>query len=388
MDNQFYRSRSRNAAENRYAEEQRRRRQIRSWILLVSVAVLVALGVHFLKNVGTGREITVSRLPCYSNQDVTPFGNSVLYYDGASLHCLTSSGTIRWSFPVGSGASFSVGPTHTIVWTGTQLYIVDQNGNSTYNESMEGNVQFARIGERYAAAVVGPDTSAKLLVKDLNGSQVDTEAEAFADLLVLDCGFYGDQGQYLWVLSLDFYGTAANTVMNTFQVGKMNTGEVSLGEFLTYKVLYENSKLRVFTTQQMYTYNYKCVQDTNATVLVYGWKVIDDEIPARGNASILMAPTSQTSSSQTITQLRLLEGDIDLRYTLPSTCVGAALLNGGLYAFSSDYIYRCDRSSQHFNSYNIPLPDNAQATAYYGVTADGHVLLASGDSMYSVSLPQ
>jgi hypothetical protein len=49
------------------------------------------------------------------------------------------------------------------------------------------------------------------------------------------------------------------------------------------------------------------VQDTNATMLVYGWKLIDYEIPERGAAKMLLAPTSQTSSAQSIMELRVLE---------------------------------------------------------------------------------
>ena len=184
------------------------------------------------------------------------------------------------------------------------------------------------------------------------------------------------------------FGTAANTVLNTFQVGKMNTGEVSLGEALTYKVIYENARLRVFTTRQVYTYDYKCVQDTNSTMLVYGWKLIDSEIPERGRAKLLLAPTSQTSSSQTISELRLLEGMSDKRYTLPSTCVGACIYGGHIYAISADYIYRADVSSQKFFGYQIPAPEGVNVTAFYGITSDGKMLLASGETMYSMSLPE
>ncbi len=269
----LYRPRSRNAAEARIpTQEETRRRQIRNWIILVSAVLTVLLAVHFLRGYGKGREITVTRLPCYASQSVTPFRDGVIYYDGINLHHLSGSGTIRWSFPAGSGASFAVGPTHLAIWIGTQLYLVDQEGRATYNEALEGEVQLARVGDRYAAVVVGTDTEPKLIVKDLKCAQVDAEAEAFSGLILLDTGFYGDQGQYLWTLSMDVFGTAPNTIMNTFQVGKMNTGEVSLGDRIAYRVLYENGKLRVFTTQQVYSYDYKCVQDTNATMLVYGWK--------------------------------------------------------------------------------------------------------------------
>ena len=387
QSDQLIRSRSRNAAENRPTQEQRRARQIRSWIILVALAVAVLLGMRFLRG-GTSRDSGATRLPCYANQSVTPFGDSILYYDGASLHCLSSAGTIRWSFPAGAGASFYAGPKHIAIWNGMQMYLVDQNGNSTYNENMEGVVQFVRVGERYCAVVVGADTEPKLIVKDLQGAQVDVEQEAFSGLLLLDTGFFGDQGDYLWTLSLDVFGTAPNTILNTFQVGKMNTGEVSLGESLAYKVIYENARLRVFNTQQCYTYDYKCVQDTNATMLVYGWKLIDHEIPERGAAKMLLAPTSQTGSAQTITELRVLEGSSDKRYTLPDACVGACIWRGNIYAFGSEYLFRADMNSQRFFVSGMPVPENTAITAFYGITSDGRALVASGDTVYSLSLPR
>ena len=389
INDQLYRSRSRNAAENpRESAEKIRKRQIRSWIILVAVVLAALLGVHFLRRYGKGKEIGMNKLPCYASPSVTPFRDGLVYYDGASIHHLSSGGTIRWSFPAGDGVKFSVGPTHLAVWAGTQLYLVDSEGNATYNESLEAQVQFARVGERYCVVVVGEDTDPKLIVKDLKGAQVDAEAEAFSGLMILDTGFYGEQGEYLWTLALDIFGTAPNTILNTFQVGKMNTGEVSLGEALTYKVIYENAKLRVFTTRQVYTYDYKCVQDTNATMLVYGWKLIDAEIPERGRARMLLAPTSQTSSSQVISELRLLEGMEDKRYTLPTSCVGASIYGGRIYAIASDYIYRADVSSQKLFGYQIPAPEGTAVTAFYGITSDGKMLLASGETMYSLTLPE
>jgi len=387
-NDQLQRRQSRNAAAERLVtQETVRKRQIRSWIILVAVVLAAVLAVHFLRGYGKGKEIGLASLPCYSNQSVTPFRDGLVYYDGVSIHHLASTGTIRWSFPAGSDIRFSVGPTHLAVWSGRQLSLVDRNGNATYNENLEGEVQFARVGERYAAVVVGADTEPKLIVKDLNGAQVDVEAEAYSGLLILDAGFFGDQGEYMWTLALDVFGTAPNTIMNTFQVGKMNTGAVSLGEAMTYKVLYENARLRVFSTQQVYTYDYKCVQDTNATMLVYGWKLIDYEIPERGRAKLLLAPTSQTSSEQLISELRVLEGDRDKRYTLPATCVGAHMHNGNIYAVSGDYVYRADTNSQRFFGYKIPGGTSGEITASYGITSDGKMLLASGESMYALTLP-
>ncbi len=388
INDQLFRTRGRNAAEARETQEDIRRRQIRSWIILVCVVLAVVLGIHFLGRYGKGKEIGMAKLPCYAYQNVTPFRDGLVYYDGASIHHLSSSGMIRWSFPAGSEVKFAVGPTHLAIWSGTQLFLVDKDGNATYNESMEANVQFVRVGERYVAAVVGEDTEPKLIVKDLKGAQVDAEQEAYNGLMILDTGFYGEQGEYLWTLALDVYGTAPNTILNTFQVGKMNTGEVSLGEALTYKVIYENAKLRVFTTRQVYTYDYRAVQDTNSTMLVYGWKLIDADIPERGRAKMLLAPTAQTSSAQLISELRVIEGMNDKRYTLPATCVGASIYRGNIYAISKDYIYRADTNSQKFFGYQIPAPEGVEVTAFYGITDDGKMLLASGETMYSLTLPE
>ena len=157
---------------------------------------------------------------------------------------------------------------------------------------------------------------------------------------------------------------------------------------MTYKVLYENARLRVFSTQQVYTYDYKCVQDTNSTMLVYGWKLIDYEVPERGRAKLLLAPTSQTSSAQVISELRVLEGDRDKRYTLPAKCVGANIYSGNIYAVAANYVYRADTGSQRFFAYRIPGNMNGDTTACYGITSDGKMLLASGESMYALTLPQ
>lgn len=373
---------------DRQSDGRRRKRQLRNWIILILIIIAVVTFFRLLRGVGQTNEVSATTLPCYANQDVTPFGDGVLYYDGASIHCLTGTGAIRWSYPVGNDATFSAQDDHLVIWVGSQLFIVDKNGKPSYNESMGEQIQFARVGESYAAVVVGDDTASTLIIKDLQGIQVDEETEAFADMLLLDVGFYGDKGEYMWTLAIDVFGTAANTVMNTFQVGKMNTGEVSLGEPLTYKVLYDNGNLRVFTTQQMYTYDYKAVQDANGTMLVYGWKLIDSYTPDRGNISMLLAPTSETGSSQSITELRLLSGTVDRRYTLPSSCVGAAVQGKNLYAFSSEYLYHADVDSQRFYGYALPLPDGALADGFLGLTSGGRALLTSGSTVYSVALPQ
>ena len=116
INDQLYRTRSRNAARERPNQEQNRKRQIRNWVILVRVVLAAVLGVHFLGSYGKGKEISMTKLPCYSNQNVTPFRDGVLYYDGVSIHHLSSSGTIRWSFPAGGiPSAASSRPSSTVI---------------------------------------------------------------------------------------------------------------------------------------------------------------------------------------------------------------------------------------------------------------------------------
>ena len=94
INDQLFRTRGRNAAENRETQEEIRRRQIRSWIILVCVALAVGLGIHFLGRYGKGKEIGLSKLPCYSNQNVTPFRHDPLEFPGGQ-RCEVCRGTVE-----------------------------------------------------------------------------------------------------------------------------------------------------------------------------------------------------------------------------------------------------------------------------------------------------
>ena len=361
----------------------------RQWVVLIAiilVAVLVILGFGVLRKAGKSGQTTAVRLPCLSSQKVTPFGEYVLYYDGFSIHCITTTGALRWSYTIGAGASFSAGEKSLVAWQGSQIYILDQNGRSTYNDNLGQTVQFARIGERFTAAVIGDDTKPRLVLKDLVGVPVDEEQDLFTNRMLLDVGFYGEDGQYIWTLSMDVYGTVANTILNTFEVGQMNTGEISLGDPLTYKVLYDNQKLRVISTRQIRTFDYRGKEDTEAASLVYGWKLVASEEQKKGDAFMLLAPLSQTNSQYAITEVRLLVGKADRRYTLPSACVGAAVYNKTVYAFAADYIYRTDMGAQRFTALNRPA-DLETPSDFLGMTSGGVALLASGDTVYAVDMP-
>lgn len=356
-------------------------------LLLAGLAALGLLiwGAVRLFGARPSTSVTAYALPCPYSEDIYPFGNSVLYYDGMSIHCLSDTGSVRWSFPIGANAGLHCTDTAITAWVGSTVYILDQNGNSSYNDNLGEEIQFARIGKQYMAAVVGENSSPRLLVKDLTGAHMDEE-DAYENLILLDLGFYGKDGQYMWTLALDVYGTAANTILNTFEVGKMNTGEVSLGEPIVYAVVYENGLLRVIDTRKMHTFNDRGTEDTSASALVYGWHFLDSEVPERGNAQLLFAPTAQSESIFDIRELRLLSGSTDKRYSLPDTCVGALVYGRAVFAVSATTLYRAGQSDKRFSVYELPLSE--PVTQYIGKLANGRIIVACGTQVYVLTLPQ
>ena len=306
-------------------KRKQRLRMLRNCTIVVLVVVLIVLAVNLVRYFTRSRSIGVYSLPCFAHQDVTVFRDGVVYYDGESIHCVGATGTVLWSYPVGSGASFSVSDKYLIAWSGTQLFIVNENGRPTYNEPMASEIQFARIGNTRAVIVLGDEINPEVMMVDLNGQLLDNEKGVFEGKMLLDCGFFGTGEEYCWTLSADVYSPALATYLHTFQVNKMNTGNVNLGDHLVYKVFYANSKLYVFDTQQLTTYDYRGVQDTSGSQLIYGWRLMNHSLSTRGTPQMLFAPTNQTSSEMVITELRVLAGSVDNHITLPTTCVGAAI---------------------------------------------------------------
>lgn len=382
-------NKSKNLIQTAEEKQAQRKRQLRNWAILLGGIALIA-GVAFLVSIlgGSGSSITATSLPCYAHQDVTAFQDGVLYYDGASIHFVNAGGSIEWSYPVGDGAFFSVSDTHIIAWSGYQLAIVDARGKSSYNRDMDETIQFARIGRKYAAIVTGDDLTPTVYIKDLQGTQIDFETNQFDGQLMLDCGFYGNSDEYLWTLSYDYYAPVVTSLLHTFQVGQMNTGIATINDHLPDKVIYVDNQLNVFTTQQMYSFDYKGVPNTNNTLLVYGWRYLDHHVPSRGTANMLLAPTKHTDAGAGFNEVRVLSSTLDRRYNLPSVCVGAAIQDNRIFAFSSQYMYSGKVESQRFYAHAIPLPDGRTVTDFIGLTSNGYAIVASNSEVYSVSLPR
>lgn len=362
------------------------RHTLRMAMVIGAIAVVVVL-ILFVSGVfgGGARRVRAERLRCVVSQQVTPFDDRLLYYDGNTLFCLSPNNTELWKYVLGSDAGFSVSDRLVVAWVGSHLHILDKNGRVTFNDRLTDNIQFARAGNQYVAAIIGSSVSPSLVVKDQNGLAVDSETVAYEDKMILDVGFF-ENGEYLWTTALDVLGIAPMTVMNMYRVGAMNTGEVELGEEITYAVLYSGQKLHVINTRDITRYDNRGTPDPFARQLVYGWQLIDS-VTGGGDATMLFAPSLETADEGQITELRVLTGlTRDNRYTLPDTCVGAGIRGNSLFAISGDTLYRADMNAQRFSAMrieNFPQP----ATGYIGRLNNGIALVNSGDEVYAITLP-
>lgn len=355
------------------------------------LAVLAAAGILIILSLfgvlGGGRKaMSATKLRCVATQHITPFGDSILYYDGITLYCLNSRGGEKWDYPLGENAAFSCNDQTIVAWTGTQLHIINRDGHPTYNENLTDVIQFARPGSRYVAAILGDDVSPSMIIKDMQGTTVDQETSAYEDKIILDAGFFGN-GEYLWTTSMDVYGTTPETILNTFRVNLTSSGGISLGENLPYAIIYANNELNIISTQQLRQFDYRGTQDTTGTILVYGWQLIDHEVNG-GTANLLFAPNRQIENGNAINQLRLLTGKTDKRFTLPSDCIGSMLYKNKIYAFSADTLYRADIGAKRFNAISLPAGlNNAAITSYLGLLNNGVALVACDNDVYAVTLP-
>jgi len=348
---------------------------------------LILILLLLLAGSASAESITVQSLPCDADQDVTVFREGVLCYDGESLHYVNSDGDVEWSYNAGRNAQYSVSDTHIILWANQQLSVFNEKGKSAFKCNMEDPIQFARIGSHRAVIVTGDELKPAVYVLDLAGKQMKAETTMYDDVFILDCGFYGENDEYLWTLSYDFYAPVVTSQIHTFQVGSMATGSITIADYLVCEIIYVNNQLNVFTTQQMYTYDHRGVEVADSSRNVYGWEYLDHDIPKRDPANILLASTKQINQAGGITELRVISTGLDCCYTLPSACVGAAIDEGHIFAFSGNYLYSGTVDSQRFDTHTIPLPNGRIVTGFLGLTSDGHAIVLSNDEVYAVSLP-
>ena len=363
-------------------------RQIRMLMMAAALVIVIVLAVNMALG-GTGREAVgrVTRIGATLSQNVTPFGDSVLFYDGTTLHCMSAAGGNTWSYQIGTDADYDAAKERIVAWSGNDLYILNQKGRLIYNNKMQDVIQFASAGSQYVAVFIGePDNGVICVINDA-GQIVDNVT--VSNQTLLDIGFFkavttssAQEAELMWVLGLNTTGTVISTELQTFQPGKLSTGKSALGEHLAYKVYSIDGSLEVATTREILHYNYRVLEERSPT-LIYGYTV--EDVQRVGSTTYqLLIPVQERSEGTHINNVRLMANGSDRVLHLPGECLAAALGTHSVYGFASNAVYVCRFGDTAFIAHALPI----HVTSMLGMLSDNRAIVASGSEIYVIELPR
>ena len=361
--------------------------RLRALLALVLLAAMLAVVVAYALQSGGREDIgRVTRIGATLSQNVTPFGSSVIFYDGTTLHCVAATGGNEWSYQIGTNADYDATDSRIVAWSGNDLYIINNRGRLVYNNKMSDTIQFASAGENYVAVFVGEQDNGVVTVIDSSGQIVDNITVTGQTLL--DVGFFksvtsssAQETELMWMLGLNTTGTVISTELQTFQPGKLSTGKSSLGEHIAYMVYAVDGVLNVVDTRQITRYNYRILEQDTAT-LIYGYTMQDVRKVGQTTYQLLV-PAQERSEGTSITSVRLMYGSVDRVLHLPGECLYVALGTRSVYGFSQSAVYVCRYGETAFTAYSMPV----NVTAVLGLISDNRAVVASGSDIYVVELP-
>ena len=375
-------------SESRKKKQKKFPERLRMMIAAATLVMIIVLVLGYALG-GTGREAIgrTTRIGATLSQNIMPFGDNVIFYDGTTLHCMAAEGGNLWSYQIGTNADYDATQEKIVAWSGNDLYILNNRGRLIYNNKMTDTIQFASAGDEYVAAFVGEPDNGVVTVINSSGQIVDNVS--ISSQTLLDIGFFksmtsssAQETELMWVLGLDTTGTVISTELQTFQPGKLSTGKSSLGEHIAYKIYDTEGMLNVVTTRQIMHYNYRVLEESNPT-LIYGYTV--EDIKKIGDVTYqLLIPAQESREGIHLSNVRLMFGGVDRVLHLPSECLAAALGTHSVYGFSQNAVYVCPFNQTSFIPYALPV----NITAVLGMITDNRVVAASGSEIYVIELPQ
>ena len=360
---------------------------LRIVILAAALTAILVVAVMYALNGNTREGIgRIARIGATLSQNVSPFGDSVIFYDGTTLHCVVATGGNEWSYQIGTNADYDATEKRIVAWSGNDLYILNSRGRLIYNNKMSDAIQFASAGDEYVAVFVGDSDNGVVSVINSSGQIVDNIP--VSNQTLLDIGFFmstttssAQPTELMWMLGLNTTGTVISTELQTYQPGKLSTGKSSLGEHIAYSIYDENGNLNIVTTRQILHYSYRALEASSPT-LIYGYTVEDVQQSGKTLYQLLV-PAQEQSEGTSINNVRLMYGSVDRVLHLPGTCIAAKLGTKSVYGFSANAVYACRFGETTFRAYAMPI----NVTAVLGMMTDNRAVVASGSEIYVVELP-
>ena len=365
-----------------------KRRMVTLLILLIAGFAAFFLYRQLSEDRGRTEVGRVTRVATTLKQQIRLTNDRILFYDGATLHCVSASGNAEWSYQVGANADYSVNGNRIAAWSGNDIYIMNDRGRLIYNNSMEDIIQFASVGEEFAAVFTGEIDSGIVTVVNSEGQTVDKIE--IDNLTLLNIGFFraatsasgSQKTEIMWILGINTTGTVIETELQTYQPGRLSIGRTNLGEHLAYRVFDDGGgNLCVVTTREIRRYNYRGVSTGDST-LIYGY--IAEDVKWDGSRQMtLLLPEADIERGMRIGSVRFLSGTLDRMLRLPGDCLDARLGSRCIYAFSSREVYACRFEDTTFTPFAVPIT----ITGVIGMLSGNRAVVTSDNDIYVIEMP-
>jgi len=351
---------------------------------LLIAALITLLSVLFAKGftaLGRSPAGSATLLPCSALQTIGPLNDGVVYSDGTHLHALNADGRQKWNYMVGSGFSFDAGGEGVAAWVNNSVALLEsESGASLFSGVMEEKVISATMGSAHAAVLIGEDEQqSTLVVMEHNGHVIDEIA--LPNQTVLQYGFFNN-GNMLWIMSLDTEGTVPMSQLTTYRPGRMQSGKIIDSDQVVYQVLFESPNVYTVGTTYAKVYDYTGVEDVSKRMLVYGWYLMDTG-GSGGNTLMAFVPMAQVGSQVSVSDVRMISGGTDRTIRMPFPCHSIQIMNDRVYGFSDQYVMSCGIGDRKASVMQLPV----YCDGMLGITDENSAVIVSGESVYLVALP-
>ena len=356
-----------------------------SWIVALCIAaavtLLALLSAQGLRALGQAPAGTVTQLPCSPSQVIEPLGDGVIYSDGTHLHALGSDARQKWNYMVGVGFSFDASKDGVAAWTGSSVALLDdESGKSLFSGVMNDTVISAVMGEKYAAVLIGADEqNSTLVIMEHGGREIDRIT--LPNVMVIEYGFFNN-GNMLWVMSLDTEGTIPMSQITTYRPGRMKSGHITDSDQVLYRVMFESPDVYTVGTTYIKTYDYTGVENVAKRRLIYGWYLMDTD-GSGTNALMAYVPMSQVGMDVSVSDVRLISGDKEKTVRMPFACYALDVVGNKVYGFSEQYVMSIGLNDSKASVSPLPM----KCDDLLGITDGRQAILTSEGSVYLVTLP-
>lgn len=354
------------------------------WPAAIALAVALTLAAYLIARLfasgGSSPLSSVIRMSVPANREVQVSGEYIYYLESGSLHCVDSSGKYVWNSAADVGSDFYATPYGVACWNGKKLSMYDKDtGSQMGSRPMESEILSARVGDAYAAVVLGPEHDSTVKLLDLNGNDVDL-LTGFTGLTIMDYDFFEGRDLF-WLMTMDTGGSMPTCKISTYKPGKRETGVIEDMEQVLYQVMFRSSQIAVVGTNHLSMYDYHGKEIENDRVTVYGYYLhaVDK---SSDNPLMVFVPNRQSEATG-ITDVRMIRGRSESIVHLPAECSHLEAKGATLYGFSGRYLIKNEFGEKTSKMYTFPV----DVDTVLGITSDKTAVVTSAGSIFLVRLP-